>query len=524
MLGFQTDIFVDAVILLTKCKDDKITDLVNQLIEIYYEDTRTHPENDNALNKNFVELLNKLKKIPNSPTSDVERSSLLIQFLTDPVLQQDNVVFNYIKDIFNTVAPEGIDRPKSEQLQKKLSASILLNKCNKIVRKMFNKLSACNTTLDTEKQEMYLNDSINLARQMIDLTQSTDRLTSGAIERIDISSKESIQKSLNLYKEREVSCKLRTGLQGLNQMLGKRGAFALGECAAFFALNHNYKSGMLMTIARGLVKYNTPQFIPGKGKPLILFITLENEANRDLMWFYEYAYKQTFRKNCDGLTDEEIISFIQDFYSEQGFEFIIERRDGGKYGYDEHVSLIESYESAGYNVVAVLVDYANKMKKGSSGNPSTSQKGNHNLIADLFSNLCTFHKTKGILFITAHQLNRDAQNLVSNVKVNVVKHFGPQFAADSIDVCRELDLEIYMLIERNLSGKKFLTMQRGKHRYVDDTPVAHMYCAYPFEEIDGVNIGIADDINGEPGFVRDIYTCSDDENNNNLDDEFTSVF
>ena len=292
MLGFQTDIFVDAVILLTKCKDDKITDLVNQLIEIYYEDARTHPENDNALNKNFVELLNKLKKIPNSPTSDVERSSLLIQFLTDPVLQQDNVVFNSIKDMFNTVATEGIDGPKSEQLQKKLSASILLNKCNKIVRKMFNKLSACNTTLDTEKQEMYLNDSINLARQMIDLTQSTDRLTSGAIERIDISSKESIQKSLNLYKEREVSCKLRTGLQGLNQMLGKRGAFALGECAAFFALNHNYKSGMLMTIARGLVKYNTPQFIPGKGKLLILFITLENEANRDLIWFYEYAYKK----------------------------------------------------------------------------------------------------------------------------------------------------------------------------------------------------------------------------------------
>ena len=249
-------------------------------------------------------------------------------------------------------------------------------------------------------------------------------------------------------------------------MLGKRGGFALGECVSLFALNHNFKSGALLTIARGLVKYNSPHMLPGKGIPLILFISLENEANRNLMDLYKTAYEQTLHKSSDGLSDEEIISFLQDFYTSNGWDFIMERRDGGKFGYDEYVALIESYEAQGYWVVASLMDYANKMKKGNSiTGGAGSSKGNHNLVGDLFASLCTYHKTKGILFITAHQLNRNAQDLAASGKTNVVKYFGPQHVADSLDVSRELDLEIFMHLERNQYNSRFWTCSRGKHRY-----------------------------------------------------------
>lgn len=507
MNTLQPDIFIDAVILLTKCKDDKTVELVNQLLEIYSEDSRLHPENDTNINRSFVELLNKLKKIPNSESADVERSTLLIQFLTNPALQQDNIVYNSIKDLFNNIAKNGIDTSQSELMQKKLSNSILINRCNKIVRKMFNKLTACQTTTDEDKKDSNLNDAINLARNIVDMTQSSDRLASGAIERVDFSSKKSLMKSLELYNEREVAYKLKTGLQGLNMMLGSRGAFALGECVSFFALNHNFKSGILMTVARGLVKYNTPNLLPNKGKPLILFVTLENEANRNVMWLYKHAYEQTYHKSSSNLTDEEIVEFVHEFFGNNGFHFIMERRDGGKFGYDEYVSLIESYEAQGYWVVASLLDYANKMKKGNSiTGGASSSKGNHNLVGDLFASMCTYHKTKGILFITAHQLNRGAQDLAASNKSNVVKSFGPNFVADSLDVSRELDLEIYMHLEYNQYGQRFLTCQRGKHRYCENTILAHQYFAYPFTEY-----GIEDDINGPAGFTRDIFAVEPPE-------------
>lgn len=503
----QPDIFIDAVILLTKCKDDRTVELVNQLLDIYSEDARLHPENDTNINRSFVELLNKLKKIPNSEAADVERSTLLVQFLTNPALQQDNIIYNSIKDLFNSISKNGIDSNQSELMQKKLSNSILINKCNKIVRKMFNKLSACQTTTDEDKKDTNLNDAINLARNIIDMTQSSDRLASGAIERVDFSSKKSLMKSLELYNEREVAYKLQTGLQGLNMMLGKRGAFALGECVAFFALNHNFKSGILMTVARGLVKYNTPTLLPNKGKPLILFVTLENEANRNVMWLYKHAYEQTYHQSSSNLSDEEIVEFVHNFFGNNGFHFIMERRDGGKFGYDEYVSLIESYEAQGYWVVASLLDYANKMKKGNSiTGGASSSKGNHNLVGDLFASMCTYHKTKGILFITAHQLNRGAQDLAASGKTNVVKCFGPNFVADSLDVSRELDLEVYIHLEYNQYGQRFLTAVRGKHRYCEDTILAHQYFAYPFTEY-----GIADDINGPAQFTRDIFSVEPPE-------------
>lgn len=63
------------------------------------------------------------------------------------------------------------------------------------------------------------------------------------------------------------------------------------------------------------------------------------------------------------MSDEEIIAFTHEFYTKTGYEIAMERYEGRKFGFDEYVNLIESYEAAGYCIEAVLLDYANKMKK-----------------------------------------------------------------------------------------------------------------------------------------------------------------
>ena len=83
-----------------------------------------------------------------------------------------------------------------------------------------------------------------------------------------------------------------------------------------------------------------------------------------------------------------------------------------------------------------------------------------------------------------------------------MKRFHKGLIADAFSVAREVDLEIYIHIERNLDGTAYLTMMRGKHRYVDDTPIAHQYCAYRFHP----KFGIRDDMNIGDEYVTDIYT------------------
>ena len=56
----------------------------------------------------------------------------------------------------------------------------------------------------------------------------------------------------------------------------------------------------------------------------------------------------------------------------------------------------------------------------------------------------------------------------------------------------EVDIEIFIHIEK-LNGRAYQTMQRGKHRGVNDTPDKDKYLVLPFPE-DGRPI--LDDLNG----------------------------
>lgn len=503
MSTFSVDTFIDATILLMKSQDEKSVDLVNDLINLYTEELKTNASQDTTLNRSFIQLLEQLKRLPVGPDSKAERMSLLAKFLTKDEIKQEDVFCSALNSLFTTV--EDDDKLNVSRLQKKLSNNVLYNKFSKKCKRMWNKLNLYEGSVDEDKQDMYLNDAINIAREIIEITQTANRLDSGAIERIIFSDEDSLMTGRQKFKDREVKGILKTGLQGLNMMLGERGGFVLGESVCIFALLHNFKSGLLMTIARGLACYNDPNLLPNplNKKPLILFVSLENEANRNMDWLYKTAYEGTYRKSCKGLTDSEVIHFVRDFYTRRGFEFIMERRIGRFFGFEEYAMMIESYEAQGYLVVACLLDYAEKMRKAAGTDFSKSNAAY--VLGELFNNLCNYNKAKDILFITAHQLNREAMELVGQ-KNNAVKYFSARVAAKSIDISQEVDLEIFIHLEKNASGKKFLTMQRGKHRYVDNTPEKHKYVAYAFTDF-----GIEDDINGPAQFVRDIYAVGDDD-------------
>jgi len=504
--GLSLNTFLNALILLVGSKDDESLDLVNQLIDVYQEEIKMNKGLDTVLARKFLALLKDLRKIPRKDENDIERVSLIADFLTNnkTVEDQDALFFDSMKSIFeaskNTQGDSDFYIKKKKQIKNTLTWARFKRMC----ARMYGQLNEFLSTTDEDQQADYLSNCVNVARKLVDSVRGDiGSMNNGAEERVifsdDASLKAALEKALASEKGGAV---LKTGMKGLNTMLGKRGGFVRGEWVIIYGLSHHFKTGLLLSITRGIAKNNDPTKLvkPGK-KPLILLVSLENYANRNLLWFYKTAYACTFNKPPDPeMSMEDMIHFIKDFYVQSGWEFIIERYKGMNFGYDEYVSTIEKYEALGYEVVVAEVDYMEKMKKTSS--IFSGEAESHTGLTALADGLFGYNKSKEILFISPHQFNRKMQELADRVKTNVVKHFSADGVGGAISINQIADLEIYVYIEQDFEKNAWLTVQRGKHRYVDDTPVAHRYFAQKFDS----ELGILDDIDlKEKYFVRDIY-------------------
>lgn len=96
--------------------------------------------------------------------------------------------------------------------------------------------------------------------------------------------------------------------------------------------------------------------------------------------------------------------------------------------------------------------------------------------------------------MSPHQLSPDAKRMIRTDMaledfVKNIANKGYYDGCTTID--QEVDLEFYIHIVK-VNGKKYLTIQRGKHRGVNDTPDAHLYTVLPFMPVGN----IPDDING----------------------------
>lgn len=515
--GLSINIFLDALILLIGSRDDESLNLVNQLVDAYQEEVKTNKGLDTVLARKFLALLKDLRKIPRKEEHDVERVSLIADFITNNqvVDEQDALFFDAMKNIFEASKKMQEESTICDGKKKKIKNTLTWVKYKRACAKMWGKLNEFTSTTDEDQQGYYLSDVTNIARKLLDSVRGDlNGMSNGAEERVVFSDRESLKKALTkaMAAEQEGAV-LKTGIKGLNTMLGKRGGFVRGEWVVIYGLSHHFKTGLLLTIGRGFAKYNNPaELLNDKTrKPLILLISLENYANRNALWFYKTAYACTFQKQPDKeMTIEQMIDFIQEFYTNHGWEFIIERYKGMNFGHDEYVNTVEKYESLGYEVIICMVDYLNKMKKQSS--LFDGESSSHQSLAALAEGSFDYNKSKEILFITPHQFNRKMQELADRIKTNVVKHFSADGVGGSLVINQTADLEIYVYIEADLDKNSWLTVQRGKHRYVDDTPVAHRYFAQRFDD----TLGIRDDIDLKRKlFVRDLYSAEEEESSSN---------
>lgn len=493
----NSEVYSDAIILLLNDNTAMVKTLVGGLCEVIDTELKNNTKSDDASSRFYLELMKELLQIdPVELGNDITRQGLLLKFQSHHYLTSNKEVKTLILKILGNT--DKITEARKIDLITNIRNKILWYNSFVKVKSMFGKLNNYNSTVDKVTRDEILEGVNGLAREINQIFTTIKSNANSAKERIDFSDKVSILRALSHHKTTKQHNILKMGLQGLNRMFGKRGGIALGESVVFNALSHHYKSCMLMNIARWTVQYNTPHFNDSTGGiPTVLLISLENEAAENMMSLYKDAYTSITNEDTEGKSDEEIIEFIYDFFNQNGWRLIVERRLGQTFGDTELETLVKEYQSAGHRIVMTIIDYMNMMKK--KGNDSV---GNHLKLRELYTNVVNFLKHEGSSLVTAHQLNRDAAKIAASGATNIVDKFGIGYLADGMDPQREVDAVVFIHIEKhNNTHAPYLTARIDKHRYVNDTPEVWKKTAYRFTPL-----GILDDINGPDQSIRDIYS------------------
>lgn len=288
------------------------------------------------------------------------------------------------------------------------------------------------------------------------------------------------------------------GWQDLNEMT--QGGLRPGECVVLSALQHNYKSGMKLSWLAQLAQFNKPHTLDPTKKPLILSISFEDDIENELQFLYQYLkYDETLEKvDVKNVTEDEMSSYVKEKLSANGFNIKKYRVDPSQWTYKSLMNLVLDLESEGYNIEILLVDYLSLL-------PTTGCTGGNIIggdVLDLFRRIKNFCKSKGITFITPHQLSTEAKQLLRNgvPGYQLVKEIAERGYFDKTKALdREFDLGILMCKFMH-KKKHYLAMHRDKHKIPTIIDEEKKFTILEFPD----KMPIPSDINRERSTFRNI--------------------
>lgn len=297
---------------------------------------------------------------------------------------------------------------------------------------------------------------------------------------IDFDAMDKVEEMLVRAKEEwSVEGVLKCGFQGINRMCGEPGGFRRGETLLIGALRHNYKTGFSRDLFISIPLCNTPYMNDETKKPLNLRMSFEDSAKDDIIQIYKRlrgALDKTYVETKD-IDAKEAAKYVYDKLSVNGYHNQILEIDPGLFSLEAIVETIEDYERRGFEIHHLNIDYlAMLTKNGEEGGDSLT-----NVIQTLFTRLRNVCRRKNIFLSTPHQLGTDAKALQKEGVADFVKKVvGKSFYDACKRIDQEVDLEITIHKEK-VNEDFYMTMARGKHRGVNNTPFVDQYCVYMFD-------------------------------------------
>lgn len=281
---------------------------------------------------------------------------------------------------------------------------------------------------------------------------------------------------------------MRTGFQGINRMLD--GGFRRGEQWVIGALQHKFKTGFSLTLFKQIALYNTPIMMDGTKKPLLLRISFEDPTTLNFEFLYKSLKENETGQPADvaGIPEEDLARYVQERLSVNGYHTRFMHVNPSLWTYRDICNKIIELEADGYEVHMCMLDYLLKL-------PTTGcdQGPMGHDIRNMYERVANFMKARNICMITPHQLSTESKQMIRDGQLDFVKKLvGGGYYAGSKQIDQVVDGELFIHIEE-VNGKFYLTVQRGKHRKIKQTPLTYQYVVLPFEAVGT----ILDDVNGQ---------------------------
>jgi replicative DNA helicase len=283
-------------------------------------------------------------------------------------------------------------------------------------------------------------------------------------------------------RERDTGTKIyRTGWQGINEML--QGGFRPGDTVIVAALPHQNKTGFTIALCKHLVVYNKPLNEDPNKKPLILRISFEDKLNDNLQSMYQNIYFNEHGCMPDlTASEEEMSQYIKAALSANGFYIEMIRVDPSQWTYKNIMSKVLEYETMGYVVEALMLDYLAMIPTtGCVQGPAGVD------VRDLFRRMRNFCAARNTVLITPHQLSTDAKNLLRlgvSDELFVKELTGRGYFAGSKQLDQEADVILFIhRVENKKTGIWYQAVQLEKHRLPTVVSSDKKFLLLPFPKV-----------------------------------------
>lgn len=304
---------------------------------------------------------------------------------------------------------------------------------------------------------------------------------------------------------------LKLGMQGMNRALYPDNGLRRGKFYMTCALTNRGKSFNLGHMVASVGLYNKPKLRDKAKIPTILLDSAEDaleiiiERMYKLVMVNKHGHQGDFR-NTKAI---EIANTIIEAFAENGWFLKINRVNPTEDNYYNMTDRVRKLEMSGHEIIFYAYDYLGMIDlKGMTG----ETKGDK--LQDLYRRIRTFMSTRGICFMTPHQLSPEAKKQLresdDDSELNFAKEVGGKSMTEtSTKLTNEVDVELTIHIAKPDGDKAYYTFFVGKQRG-EGAPLSDRFGVYNLDP----EKGLMHDINGKNQCRKSFKHVLDEAGNN----------
>lgn len=313
---------------------------------------------------------------------------------------------------------------------------------------------------------------------------------------------------------------LKMGLQGLNRALEPDGGLRRSKFYLVNALTNRGKSFTLGHILASVGLYNKPQLRNRAKIPTVVLDSAEDSLDLIITRMFKLfsVAEHGEVRDFNSTTAEEIITTVVNGFKKNGWYLVINHIEPNKDNFFKLCDRIRKLELKGHEIIFYAYDYLAMMELDGMTGDTKGDK-----LQMLYRKTRAFTMSRGICFVTPHQLSPDAKKMLRESDDESEVYFAREAAGKSMTetstkLTNEVDVELTIHVAKT-DIRNYWTFAVGKQRGEGCEP----QWRFGIYDLDPEK-GLVHDINTKPAFRKSLKHRLDANGNNVMDwDNFESA-